>query len=424
MNIRLLLISAILIVLIPAGCSKDTPSEPEQYEDNPVAGVVDYSGCKTDKQAGKNPDVSSDQDCVEFIYDETEETLELIHLNAGFNCCPGEITANITFNGDTISILEKESEAACRCLCLFDISYMIEGVSSASYTIRISEPYINEDDKPVEFTVDLELEPAGKKCFLRKHYPWNTGYYSENLQGVLVDYDGCKGTTSGISDLEIPGCLDCVQCFYGDQNTLFLKHLNATFNCCPEEIIAEVVVSGDTIMITEDETEGLCDCHCLFDLEYEINDIYPGEYTVIVNEPYLCDGDQPLVFQLEIPCFPNYCYCLPRTCYPWETYYTEEEDLQRIDRMEKDIQRLLIPEKCGGDGDCVALPYGDKPCGGPLSYVAASSSSDDFSSLVPRLCVFRSFQDVVNRRYGYKSDCSYITRPEVECSEGYCRLVE
>ena len=423
MKTRFLLLAAIFVLVLPAGCSEEKPSEPEQQlEEDPIAALVQYQGCKTDKDVGKYPEVAPDQDCVEYSYNPDQETLQLNHINAGFNCCPGEITADISINGDTISIVENESEYGCKCLCLFDLAYRIEDLAPGIYTISITELYLEEGDQPVEFTVDLENQQSGKECFDRDHYPWNNGYYSEEPQGFLTDYTGCKTVVTDISDTEVPPCLGCAECFYSD-NILYINHINAGFNCCPEEIVSEIHIEGDTIRIREWETEGLCDCLCLFDLKYEIRNIEPGTYTVVFDEQYLCEGDDPLTFQITLPTLPNFCFCEERTCYPWETSYSEENDQERLSKMEDLIEELRTPAVCSGDSDCLALPYGDKPCGGPRKYIAASAATEDFSRLIPALCVYNSFDEVVNRRYHYVSDCMIVGKPAVECINGYCRIV-
>jgi hypothetical protein len=424
MKFRHLIPASLIILIILSGCSKDKPSEPEQQiEDDPVVSRVEYGGCKTDKQDGKLPEANSDRSCIRYSYDEGTESLELTHINAGFNCCPGEISLDMTIRGDTISIVETESQSWCRCLCLYDLSCRIDNLPPSEYTIRISEPYLAEGDRKIEFAVDLAAQQSGSECFDREHYPWNTGYYSEDPYGYLIDYSGCKAASTGISDVEVPGCLDCVLCYYSD-NTLTLRQINAGFNCCFDEILADISIQNDTIRITGRETGQPCDCLCLFDLEFEIRGIEPGVYTVIIEEPHLCDEDEPIVFELKLPCLPNYSHCEARSCYPWESSYSEDNDLRRMEEMEQSISELLESANCRGDGDCIALPYGDKPCGGPVKYVAASRASGEFGLLVPTLFVYNHFHDLVNRRYHYGSDCMFVSRPDVECYRGFCRIVK
>ena len=47
-------------------------------------------------------EVSNNEDCIEYSYN--GQTLTLKHINSAFNCCPGEITADIDINGDIVWI--------------------------------------------------------------------------------------------------------------------------------------------------------------------------------------------------------------------------------------------------------------------------------------------------------------------------------
>jgi len=79
-------------MIIPAGCGEETPSEREGNSPDQRASLLKYQGCKTDKQVGKYPELTSDRARLEFSYKQEEETLQILRINAGFNCCPGEIS--------------------------------------------------------------------------------------------------------------------------------------------------------------------------------------------------------------------------------------------------------------------------------------------------------------------------------------------
>lgn len=109
---------------------------------------------------------------------------------------------------------------------------------------------------------------------------------------------------------------DCVEyTFSGD--TLSIKHINPAFNCCPKEILVDASVSGDTIFIVERESEGLCDCICLYDLDIELLNVAPAEYTVVIKEQYLCEGDEPVIFSVDLKGGVSGSVCFKRSCYPW-----------------------------------------------------------------------------------------------------------
>ena len=117
--------------------------------------------------------------------------------------------------------------------------------------------------------------------------------YSPGSAGELLGYSGCK---------EFPEA----------EHVLSLTHINAMFNCCPE-IGADISIDSNTITIEEIEFSGICDCLCLFDLEYRIPDLPPGEYRIIVLEPYLPNGDEPVDFIVDLVSSPSGIHCVSRS---------------------------------------------------------------------------------------------------------------
>ena len=63
--------------------------------------------------------------------------------------------------------------------------------------------------------------------------------------------------------------------------------------------------------------QGGCHCLCLFDLEYQINKLPPGEYYIIISQPYLNEGDDILQFPMNLGTSPSGRYCVDRNHYPW-----------------------------------------------------------------------------------------------------------
>jgi len=112
------------------------------------------------------------------------------------------------------------------------------------------------------------------------------------------------------------GIEDCVEYVYSG-DTLSIRHINSAFNCCPKEILVDASVSGDTIVIVERESEGLCDCICLYDLNIKVLNLTPSKYTVVIKEQYLCKGDEPVIFPLDITGSTSGSICFKRSCYPW-----------------------------------------------------------------------------------------------------------
>lgn len=172
-GLRRHLILSVMICLVlmvsAAGCKKSS-------EVTPTGALLRSSGCKQflANASGQLDEFAPGQheDCIEYHYNGTN-TLTLRHINGGFNCEPGEIAADIEFNGNVITITERESQqAAADCLCLFDMDYEIINLEPGEYTIRIIEPYVDPTDQVLEFTIQLLSETSGNYCLQRTYYPW------------------------------------------------------------------------------------------------------------------------------------------------------------------------------------------------------------------------------------------------------------
>ena len=92
---------------------------------------------------------------------------------------------------------------------------------------------------------------------------------------------GCKGFTR--SDTE--GSKEIVEYRVIHDGYLYISHQNAIFNCCPGELGADISTEGNTITVTEYETENGCKCICSYDLSYEVGPLAEGEtYRIIIGK--------------------------------------------------------------------------------------------------------------------------------------------
>ncbi|MFH1313083.1 MAG: hypothetical protein ABIJ00_07610 [Candidatus Eisenbacteria bacterium] len=143
-----------------------------------------------------------------------------------------------------------------------------------------------------------------------------TGSDSTGPIGRLVRSTGCKTWELATDTDGVASDQDCIEWRLDAPGRLLLTHVNAGFNCCPK-FDAVTYVENDTIFIVERELEGQCDCICLFDLDYEIRDLEPGVYEVIVNQECLREDDEPLDFTVDLLTSPSGRHCVERTHYPW-----------------------------------------------------------------------------------------------------------
>ena len=307
-------------LLLTSGCGDERLTESGEDQAEPYGSLLSAGGCKDFIADRAIVDPSLYFDCFEYSYEPAGELL-LTHINAGLNCCPGTIQADISIEGRTITISEREGPDApwCHCLCLYDIEYRFTDISPGRWTIVFKGPCTGDE---ADLQGEIDLAPAGSDriCLERFIDPWNTGY-SAFPSGELTSYYGCKddkdvGKSSSPS--EDPSGETCALYDY-DGSTLFIDHIDAVFNCCQDKIDAAVSIEGDVITITESEDPpgGFCDCICLFDLTCMIRDLPPGIYTILFVEPYLASNDPPLEFiaDLSSPCSGK--ECVPRSHYPW-----------------------------------------------------------------------------------------------------------
>jgi hypothetical protein len=154
------LIFMVLALLNAPGCKKNSSIE----NPDPQGALQNYTGCKGETlstfQQQKSVIVTQGeaQECIVFEYNGS--ILSLKHVNAFLNCCPGEITADIRFQGQSISITEKEAGLGCFCDCYYDIDYNVSNIGAEVYTISIR----HGDEVTFECTIDLASSSQGTIC--------------------------------------------------------------------------------------------------------------------------------------------------------------------------------------------------------------------------------------------------------------------
>ena len=161
-----LLLAAITISL--TGCN----SSDENPDPNAISGkITGQSECKNFKPSElkfTEPDTFS---CALFNFDAANQKLILNHINSGFNCCPEEISCEVSLKNDTILIIESEKMQGCNCNCLFDLDIEVNNVTKDVYQVKFIEPYALEM-APLIFQIDLNENSQGEYCVVRKGYPW------------------------------------------------------------------------------------------------------------------------------------------------------------------------------------------------------------------------------------------------------------
>lgn len=119
--------------------------------ENPVekVGLKNFanSGCKGNTRAGDEGRVES----VEYSVIH-EGFLYVNHQNVLFNCCPGELRADISVEGNIITINEYDTEQGCKCICPYDLNYEVGPLTEGeTYIIRITRRDVEPIVEKIEF---------------------------------------------------------------------------------------------------------------------------------------------------------------------------------------------------------------------------------------------------------------------------------
>jgi hypothetical protein len=135
--------------------------------------------------------------------------------------------------------------------------------------------------------------------------------------GSLVGHSGCKPYVPAGSKVDHLSNEDCIDYSYS-AGVLSLRHVNGAFNCCPASIVGDVYVGDGMIWIEEDETFDFdpCPCLCVYDIDYQIVNLPPGQYTVRIEGLNLPES-QYLETVVDLITTPAGSYCVERTTYPW-----------------------------------------------------------------------------------------------------------
>ncbi len=144
------LISMILVLLSVAivGCDD---KEDKSNEKVVFTGVKDLShtDCKATTKG-----ISGEK---EYLKLEAEgKYLAVKHINAVFNCCPGELFVTSKVRNDTIFINETEKEAGCKCICPYDLNYKVGALDYGKYHVILS--HIKSNSILVEFDINFNSE--------------------------------------------------------------------------------------------------------------------------------------------------------------------------------------------------------------------------------------------------------------------------
>lgn len=84
--------------------------------------------------------------------------LDIEHINAWFNCEPGEIIVDASIEEATITINEYSTENLVNCICPYDLNYLIGPLYYGTYQLNLNKGGLNILSKEISFDAILDRE--------------------------------------------------------------------------------------------------------------------------------------------------------------------------------------------------------------------------------------------------------------------------
>lgn len=96
-------------------------------------------------------------------------------------------------------------------------------------------------------------------------------------------------------------------------------------------------------------------------------------------------------------------------------------DAAAIRRLEEEARALARTEGCSQPGQCAVAPVGDRPCGGPRTYLAYCRLGTDSATLFRKLDELARREREYNQKLGLASTCEFREPPVPALAGGRCR---
>jgi hypothetical protein len=99
----------------------------------------------------------------------------------------------------------------------------------------------------------------------------------------------------------------------------------------------------------------------------------------------------------------------------------QETGEQRVQRLEREARALARADGCTSGGECRAAPVGDRPCGGPRTYLVYCARTTDSVALYRKLDELAEAERAHNQAQGLASTCEFRLPPRLVAGLGSCR---
>jgi hypothetical protein len=283
-----------IVVDRDASASRGALQATAGWDPLPLPRVETYSntGCKEGSDGG------SGEPCVEedeLVLTVEGTSLHVLHRNATYNCCPEDIVISLTVQGNLLILTEEEFLlwGGCDCWCCYDVEATVVDLAPGTYTVEFC--WFDYETWQVQCCTD-EIEVPGlpgdpprgdppvvvdPNDVVRRSAPETPPVPFGPVPPPHIDNHLHSGCRDDPNDPWFPPCGDDEIELTVDGSTLHVVHRNATYNCCPDDIVISLSVEENLLILNEEEIlTNPCWCICCYNVEATVVDLAPGTYTV------------------------------------------------------------------------------------------------------------------------------------------------
>lgn len=87
-----------------------------------------------------------------------------------------------------------------------------------------------------------------------------------------------------------------------------------------------------------------------------------------------------------------------------------------------EIKAVIGKAEADQPAQCKIVGVGQKPCGGPATYLAYSTRDLDETAFLAQVAAYNELAKAINQRTGMMSDCAIVPVPQVSLVAGVCKI--
>ena len=107
-----------------------------------------------------------------------------------------------------------------------------------------------------------------------------------------------------------------------------------------------------------------------------------------------------------------------------EVVMTEDpkRDAELLAARLAEIKAVIGKAEADQPAQCKIVGVGQKPCGGPATYLAYSTRDIDETAFLAQVAAYNELAKDFNQRSGMMSDCAIVPVPQVALVAGVCKI--